>query len=291
MPASKPATTVTLWQAPELQAELLRGQFVDFSYDVHTHETACFALLTAGQIRIRMRGTEFTARQGDLYAIDADQPHAGWAVDAEGWQLRTLYVDTGHLRSLVQDGRRQPLRLSGPIIRDARTARLLHDLHRGSEEQAPRLLRDQACMAFASALLGHHMRDAQGPATVGAEPAAVRTAREMLAQRLDDHVSLQQLAAAADVPPFVLLRAFERATGMSPHAWQRQARVRLAMRLIRAGRSLSDASVEAGFSDQPHCTRWFRRFMGITPGQYQGSLGARSAPAPTSTARGSPRAC
>lgn len=67
----------SFWHAPDLGADLLRGRFTNFSYDVHTHDTACFALLTHGAIRIRMRGGEFVARQGDLYAIDADEPHAG----------------------------------------------------------------------------------------------------------------------------------------------------------------------------------------------------------------------
>jgi AraC-like DNA-binding protein len=276
MAASSSATNVTIWQAPEMKAEMLRGQFVNFSYDVHTHETACFALITAGQIRIRMRGTEFIANKGDLYAIDADQPHAGWAVDADGWKLRTLYVDTGYLRSLVQDGQNQPPGVTGPIIRNARLAHLLHSLHQGSEEQAPRLLRDQACIAFASELLHRHVRKPVATFVASQEPVAVRVAREMLDQHMGDQLSLQELGAAADVPPFVLLRAFERSTGMSPHAYQRQARIRLVMRLIRAGHSLSDASVMAGFSDQAHCTRWFRRFIGITPGQYQGSLSLNS---------------
>ena len=185
-----------------MKAEMLRGQFVNFSYDVHTHETACFALITAGQIRIRMRGTEFIANKGDLYAIDADQPHAGWAVDADGWKLRTLYVDTRHLRSLVQDSQGQPPRVSGPIIRNARLAHLLHSLHQGSEEQAPRLLRDQACIAFANELLHRHVSKPVATFVASQEPAAVRAAREMLDQHMGDQLSLQELAAAADVPPF-----------------------------------------------------------------------------------------
>jgi len=73
---------INIWRSSDLQAELIRGRFIDYAYDVHTHETACFALLTEGQIRIRMRGNEFVAHKGDLYAIDADEPHAGWAIDA-----------------------------------------------------------------------------------------------------------------------------------------------------------------------------------------------------------------
>ena len=59
-----------------------------------------------------------------------------------------------------------------------------------------------------------------------------------------------------------------RATGMSPHAYQRQARVRRACALIRLGQPLADVAAAAGFADQAHLTRVFRRVVGVTPGVY-----------------------
>lgn len=261
-----------IWRAEELgSAELLRGRFADYAYDVHTHETACFALITRGAIRIRMRGTEFTAQTGDLYAIDADEPHAGWPVDAAGWSLRTLYVDTGTLRALVAaDGRadRMP-RLAGPVIRDPALAALLRGVHWCSEVGGPALKREARYLAFVRRLLARHTATPETVPEPGREARAVRLARAFLDQRLDQQVSLGEVAAAAGLPPFRLLRAFERATGMSPHRYQRQARIRLAAGLIRLGRPLGEAAAEAGFADQAHLTRSFRRTLGVTPGAYQ----------------------
>jgi AraC-like ligand binding domain len=84
-------------------AELLHGRFADYAYDVHAHDKACFALITRGAIRIRMRCKEFLARAGDLYAIDAEDPHAGWPIDNGGWSLRTLYVDAARLQAIIDE--------------------------------------------------------------------------------------------------------------------------------------------------------------------------------------------
>ena len=261
---------IQLWRAPELQAELLRGRFVDFEYGVHTHETACFALLTRGAIRIRMRGQAFVARAGDLYAIDADEPHAGWPVDAQGWQQRTLYVDLQHLRRLAGDERAAASgALAAPLLHDRELADQLYAVHRCSQVGGPALLRDQAYVAFATRLMRRHVRAPQRAAPAPPEHAAVRTARHYLDAHLGDHVSLGDVAGAAGLPPFQLLRAFERSQGMTPHAYQRQARVRLAMRLIRERHALREVGAQVGFADQAHLTRWFRRLMGITPGQYR----------------------
>lgn len=273
--ARRPGKTATsIWLAPDLGAELLRGRYTDFSYDVHTHERACFALLTWGAIRIRMRGGEFVARRGDLYAIDADEPHAGWPVDAAGWSQRTLYVDLAHLRALLGDdagARLRAARLAGPIIRDPELASALYGVHRCSQEDGPALYRGERYLAFAARLLARHTLDGAAPvlAGVGREERAVRLAREFLDQRLDDNLRLEDIAAAAGLPPFRLFRAFSRDTGMTPHAYQRQARIRVASQLIRGGMALSEAAAAAGFADQAHLTRSFRRVRGVTPGAYR----------------------
>jgi len=277
MAARTERTDITMWQAPDLKAELLYGRFVDFTYDVHTHETACFALLTEGSIRIRMRGNEFVVQKGDIYAIDADEPHAGWAVNEHGWHLRTLYVDLAHLWSMAGNERHgHPFQLAGPIVRDPQLAQWLYSLHRCSQEQGSSLLRDEAYVKFASQLTQRHVRDPTTSRPAGTEPAGVQAVREFLDQNLEDQVSLEELATIAGLPTFQLFRAFERELGMTPHAYQRQARVRLAMKLIRASCSLGDTSVLSGFTDQAHLTRWFRRFMGITPGQYQKAVTGRT---------------
>jgi AraC-like DNA-binding protein len=265
-----------LWRADDLGADLLRGRFTDFAYDVHTHDTACLALITAGAIRIRMRGTEFVAQAGDLYAIDVDEAHAGWPIDADGWSQRTIYVDLSRLESLIEDHDRQGggLSLRGPIIRDAGLSRLFYDVHRASEEHRGPLHRDERYLDFAQSLLSRHVRQAATPRAAGSEISAVRRARDYLDFHLEDRVRLADIAAAASLPPFRIYRAFEQSLGMTPHAYQRQARIRRAIDLIRSGHPLADVATAAGFADQAHLTRSFQRRMGLTPGAYQTAYGA-----------------
>lgn len=275
MGKTKHQLDVACWRAPELGAELLKGRFRDFSYDVHTHDTACFALLTRGAIRIKMRGRIMTARKGDLYAIEADQPHAGSPIDEMGWALRTLYVDTGHLRSLAGDERRnRSVDIDGPIIRDPELASMLYAVHRSSQVQGPRLLREERYLALAARLLERHVRSPWGLARSGAEPRAIRAAREFIDQSIGRNISLAEIADAAELPAYRLYRGFEKSTGMTPHAYQRQARVRLAVNLIREKRSLGEVAFATGFADQAHLTRWFRRMLGVTPGAYRQAVQA-----------------
>ncbi len=268
--------TIHFWHAPDLGADLLRARFEKFSYDLHTHPTACFALITRGAIRIRMRGGETIARAGDLYAINPDEPHAGWPVDEHGWSQRTLYVDLGQLGSRLSDAGSSPATMSirGPIIRDAALAKSFSRLHVHSENNGSQLECDHLLLAFARRLFDRHVSCAPRSFREGSESNAIKAAKDYLDRHLDQRVGLADLASAADLPTYRLYRAFERETGMTPHAYQRQARIRAAERLLRDGGELSAIAAATGFADQAHFTRSFRSRMGITPGVYRSAVHA-----------------
>jgi AraC-like DNA-binding protein len=105
-------------------------------------------------------------------------------------------------------------------------------------------------------------------------PAAVRAVRDLLTDRLADPPSLDDLALATGMSPFTLLRAFRGETGLPPHAYLNQLRVRLARRLLDAGVAPAEVAVQVGFADQAHLTRHFKRVMGVPPGAYQRERGS-----------------
>jgi AraC-like DNA-binding protein len=58
--------------------------------------------------------------------------------------------------------------------------------------------------------------------------------------------------------------------GLPPKALARIFRMERAAGMIRGGdRSLAMVALDAGYSDQPHMTREFRRLTGRAPAEYQ----------------------
>lgn len=79
-------------------------------------------------------------------------------------------------------------------------------------------------------------------------------------------VRLQELAALADLSEAYFCTAFKASTGVSPHAWQMQRRVEHTQKLLlQANASLPHIAAIAGFSDQAHFTRVFKKLTGLTP--------------------------
>ena len=96
-------------------------------------------------------------------------------------------------------------------------------------------------------------------------PATVRTVRDLLADRLADPPSLDDLARDLGMSPFALVRSFRAETGLPPHAYVNHLRVRLARQLLDSGVAPADVAAEAGFADQAHLTRHFKRVVGVPP--------------------------
>jgi AraC-like DNA-binding protein len=101
--------------------------------------------------------------------------------------------------------------------------------------------------------------------------AAARRIRAFLHDEYASQVTSAQLAAVAGRSRYAAYRAFQASYGLAPSAYQRQLRLRAARRLLASGVGPADAAASAGFADQAHLTRWFRRCYGITPGAYRGA--------------------
>jgi AraC-like DNA-binding protein len=103
--------------------------------------------------------------------------------------------------------------------------------------------------------------------------APVERAKMYLRERFSEEVTLDELASAAGLSRFHLLRAFAKHVGIPPHAYQVRVRIERARWLLRMGMSPVDAANTVGFSDQSHLTRHFKRVLYETPGAY-GRVGA-----------------
>ena len=73
--------------------------------------------------------------------------------------------------------------------------------------------------------------------------------------------------------PYAAYRAFRAAWGLAPSEYQRLLRLRAARGFLASGVPPAEAATAAGFADQAHLTRWFRRCYGITPAEFRRALG------------------
>jgi AraC-like DNA-binding protein len=269
-------SSVKVWRMTDLHdAEMLKGTYVQHMYPWHSHEEISLGLVLEGAIDLRTRSRQGIAKAGSFTLINPEEAHYGTPVNGGGWRCRTIHINPQMVQNTAADLRRyspaSSIAFIGPTFDDPNAASELLELHRRSEVEASALERQSWLVTLIARLL---LRHSEAPVAVPVrerEPRAVELARDYLVENLGNKVTLDELAATSGVPPFRLLRAFQQSVGLTPHAYQTQARIRAVCRMLRSQQQLADIAVTTGFADQAHLTRTFKAIMGMTPGQYRGA--------------------
>ncbi|MGW4587557.1 AraC family transcriptional regulator [Amycolatopsis thermoflava] len=233
---------------------LVTASFHSHHFVPHAHSEYAIAAVERGVEAVRYRGGTEHAPAGSLLLLDAEAIHAGRPAVAEGWDYRVFYVPPELLAELA--GHRP--RFTAVTPHDPALARRLARLHRAA---APLPALEEALSSVLARYSGAAVAEP-------AEPATVRRVRRALADDLQHTPSLDELAALAGMPRFRLLRAFRRATGVTPHGYLLQLRLRHAQQLLAAGHPVARAAADSGFHDQSYLHRHFRRVFGATPGSF-----------------------
>jgi AraC-like DNA-binding protein len=97
----------------------------------------------------------------------------------------------------------------------------------------------------------------------------VRT-RELLHASFRQPPPIDELAREAGVHPDYLARAFRLRFGVPVGTYVRRLRLEwAAARLAATEEPIARIALDAGFADQSHFTRAFKRYAGLTPGEYR----------------------
>lgn len=250
--------------------ECLSASFRQHRYAPHSHDTFVVGVIEAGCEAYRLRGVQHLAAAGDLCFVNPGEVHDGEPFN-DGYAYRMTYPSEALLAGVAADlagTETAPVpHFRDGVVADAEAFALFGRAHRLLESGRASLGADEALLEAYSLIVARHA--AVPVRRPSAAPAAVARARDYLDAHHTEEVDLAALATVAGLSRHHLVRAFKRHTGLTPHAFQTDRRVRTARRLLGEGRPLADVAVACGFSDQSHLTRVFKARVGVPPGAFR----------------------
>lgn len=128
--------------------------------------------------------------------------------------------------------------------------------------------------AMQALVLLHRALDEPAPRGLDARigKSALSKVIDFMEANVGADLTLQTIAKLVDLSPRQLRRAFVAATGVGPNEMFMNIRLEHAARDLRQGsRSVTDISLDCGFSQPQHLATAFRRKFGLTPTEFRRS--------------------
>jgi AraC family transcriptional regulator len=135
-----------------------------------------------------------------------------------------------------------------------------------------RLFLDSIEQAIAATLVDAFagQRRSVRPVRGGLGPARLRVITELVRAKLEDELTLVEMAQSVDLSSAHFARMFRKSTGEPPHQFVLRNRIERAKEMLRSPEArVLDVAVACGFKTQQHFARIFRQMCGASPTQYR----------------------
>jgi AraC-like DNA-binding protein len=190
--------------------------------------------------------------------------HDGAAGTEAGFGYRSVYVAPELVRDALA-GSELPF-VGDPVQKPTPTTRLLAALLADIDDPISDLARVEIAAVIADTLRSLSGQPDGRPRAVNM--GAVKLARDYLAAHAREQTPAAALEQITGADRFTLARHFRWAFGTSPDRYRTMRRLDLARHAIESGLPLAQAASDAGFADQSHMTRQFKRTYGLTPARW-----------------------
>lgn len=273
MNRTQPEEQVKYWVMPHLNnLELLHATYIKHSFSKHVHDGFAIGIIEHGALKFFYRGANVIAPSGYINLVIPGEAHDGYAATNAGWTYRMFYLEPALLEQAVYElsGKTGVLPFFNTgVIKDDFLAALINNLHHLLETPGTPLIEQESLLlVMLTEFIARHADETFAFKPIRKETPAVRLIREYIKEAYAQNISIQDLSRLCSLSPFHLIRVFKDSTGVPPHIYLKQVRIKKAKALLASGVPAAVAALETGFTDQSHFTKQFKQITGLTPGYY-----------------------
>lgn len=239
--------------------ERIDAFFSGHGYDMHRHDTYAIGRTLEGVQSFKYRNSMKHSLPGGTIILHPDELHDGHAGTEIGFHYRMVYIQPSLIQKIL-GGKPLPF-IDGGLSTDPRLYAASHVLLHSFECIHP-LEEDDTIFDLA-----HAMATVAGVKSSRKyiDYRATELARIYLLDHLDHIVTLDELEQVSGQDRWRLSRDFRALFGTSPYRYTMLRRLELVRELIIKGIPLVQASLIAGFTDQSHMAKNFKKTYGRTP--------------------------
>jgi AraC-like DNA-binding protein len=238
-------------------------------YAKHAHETFSIGAVSNGQCNYLNGKKVERIGAGIVVLMNPGDVHACNPIGDDPWRYRMLYIDALWVGAIEDDPGVNPRATFVPF---AGTVTRRPGLYAGLNRLFELLIDPQVeplRKESAAVMLVVAVREALGTALTYTTTPSLARAAEFIRENCTRSLKLQEICTEVGLSASHLIRSFKDVYGLTPHAYQVNCRIEFCRSRLRRGWPIAEVALAAGFSDQAHLQRIFKRVVAATPGQYR----------------------
>lgn len=251
---------------------ILKGIHIQHEFEKHIHNLYCVGLITSGKRLFTIQGTEYLLQKNDMYICNPDDVHTCSSVDGKDNSYLVLciapeLIQTMH--STSHDEAEYKIRFTNVFPKESCIHIEFRKLCRLLESEIMILKKEEQLYSFLEKLYCE-FQDKEKTQETETDKAGIRILeiKDFIQNHCTSDFLLADISSMFKFSPFYINRMFKKEIGISLHCYQIQMRIEKSRKLLAEGLSISDAAVSSGFTDQSHFHRFFKKYVGVTPGIY-----------------------
>jgi AraC-like DNA-binding protein len=258
--------------------EIRRSSFFKLNKAFEKKTTLSFKYVLTGEENYIVDGQEISLKQGNALFFKDDKPYQG-IVDSQnattGLCIDLNFDKTIFTTDILQD---ETCFLFDPEFRTQKVNFLSQELHQtlqkiGTQSNTDILFLEESMCEFMRGILG---LEAEFQSKIASIPVKKKNYQQELFKRLlvarnyihdnmQQHIQLNDIAAASNVSAFYIHRLFRQVFGCSPTAYLEQIRMEAAKEKLKLHFSVKEVAYAVGYTDDAYFCRRFKKCFGMTP--------------------------
>ena len=247
----------------------------------HWHEEYELLHVLSGEFDLTLDEETITLMPGDVAFVAAEQLHGGiprnCIYECIVFDMRLLLKCNDHCKRQISDIRHQHIRLQSSYPADDRIIRhTIPPMFRALHDQCPgyELITLGCLFQFLGEVYKHGAYSIEDLSqNEGKRVLQLKQVFELIESEYAAPLTLNDMAASVHMSPKYFCRFFKATTHRTPVDYLNYYRIELACNEIAdADRNLTEIALDVGFSSLNYFIRQFKKYKGITPGQYQEML-------------------
>lgn len=260
--------------------EYSAGHFIEGVANVfHFHDDVEMYFHIQGGKHCLVNDTVFDIQPGDLLLLPSNVIHQIVREPSTRYERHVVLAKPGFLTSFQEgnelmscfadiDAQRRYL-LSPTAVQRKSLSQALQEYYQLEKTGTLRTCRRVKCMELICLITQMYLEAGDGGTVRHSNPKISEILAFIDRHYTDEALCLDTIAEACYLNKSYLCGLFRRYTGMTVMQYATLKRLTHAKELLAIGRTVTQAWEESGFGDYSNFIRVFRRYIGITPKQYQ----------------------